>query len=104
MRLFFLQKKVQLEKSINFFTYEMKYIQNKSYYIKSNMDMASFFNSRATHVQPPTVTLIVQSKRKKKVCYIRPKFFECENRLNLSVSNRPENFISFCLTKFFSFF
>ena len=28
--------------------------------------MASFFNSRATHVQPPTVTLIVQNKRKRK--------------------------------------
>jgi hypothetical protein len=28
--------------------------------------MESFFNSRATHVQSPTVTLIVQNKRKLK--------------------------------------
>jgi hypothetical protein len=68
--------------------------------------MASFFNSRATHVQPPTVTLIVQNKRKQKknVCYNRPKFFECENRLILSISNRPDNFISFFLNHIFFFF
>jgi hypothetical protein len=35
--------------------------------------MASFFNSRATRVDPPTVTLILHNKRKlKEILYNRP--------------------------------
>ncbi len=50
-----------------------------------------FSNSRATHVQPPTVALIVQNKIKRK-------------KRIFSVSDRPENFISFCFKHIFSFF
>ncbi len=64
--------------------------------------MAWFFNSRATHVQSPIVTLIVKNKRKLKKClWQQTQIFECENRLILSVSDRPENSISFCIKRVF---
>jgi hypothetical protein len=51
---------------------------------------SSFSNSRATHVQPPTVSLIVHNKRKLKKHFLQQTLiFLCENRLNLSVSDRP---------------
>jgi hypothetical protein len=48
----------------------------------------SFFNSRETRVQPPTVTLIVQNKQKQKknVFYNWLTFFQCANHLIFSVT------------------
>ncbi len=62
--------------------------------------MASFSNSRATNVQSPTLLCKINEK---KVFCNRLKLFQCENRLNLSVSDRPENFISFFIYHFLTF-
>ncbi len=57
-------------------------------------NIASFFNSRTTHVQPPTVTLVVQNKRKRtKTCFTTDlNFFNVKT------------FISFCDQRLFDFF